>query len=323
MNEILRRNHDIYMRIEKFEDYEFFNCIAYEMFQRSIGIEPLNIQKQYQENSKGYLIQGYDNLGNIKLTSTCSLEDYIFSIFPSLYDDLLNKLKKENPNLGDKELNDNVMNMSISIEYIIEKYLKKEDIPFNEIIYKTDEGKRAYLTKKKLIDIIKNTNYSYNIVSNFKYKYNIINNYKFINLLNLNLALPKKELVAYLTKIKDDFDRNELVLDTPSEILHKDYINKTKITLQESIINRHDKIKVYKKNGEIKYEIDPYTILNSKENMADALYIYDQEELNYSKNEILDELLMHHDKFDSDRYDKYLKFAKKFIEEEAYKNLIK
>ncbi|MBP9723158.1 MAG: hypothetical protein KBD64_08450, partial [Gammaproteobacteria bacterium] len=65
MNEILRRNHDIYMRIEKFEDYEFFNCIAYEMFQRSIGIEPLNIQKQYQENSKGYLIQGYDNLGNI------------------------------------------------------------------------------------------------------------------------------------------------------------------------------------------------------------------------------------------------------------------
>ena len=55
MNEILRRNHDIYMRIEKFEDYEFFNCIAYEMFQRSIGIEPLNIQKQYQENSKGYL----------------------------------------------------------------------------------------------------------------------------------------------------------------------------------------------------------------------------------------------------------------------------
>lgn len=276
MNEILRRNHDIYMRIEKFEDYEFFNCIAYEMFQRSIGIEPLNIQKQYQENSKGYLIQGYDNLGNIKLTSTCSLEDYIFSIFPSLYDDLLNKLKKENP-----------------------------------------------LTKKKLIDIIKNTNYSYNIVSNFKYKYNIINNYKFINLLNLNLALPKKELVAYLTKIKDDFDRNELVLDTPSEILHKDYINKTKITLQESIINRHDKIEVYKKNGEIKYEIDPYTILNSKENMADALYIYDQEELNYSKNEILDELLMHHDKFDSDRYDKYLKFAKKFIEEEAYKNLIK
>lgn len=123
------------------------------------------------------------------------------------------------------------MNMSISIEYIIENILKRR-YPFNKIIYKTDEGKRAYLTKKKLIDIIKNTNYSYNIVSNFKYKYNIINNYKFINLLNLNLALTQKELVAYLTKIKDDFDRNELVLDILRKYFIKIILIKQKLHLR-------------------------------------------------------------------------------------------
>ncbi|MFW2454266.1 hypothetical protein ACN4FY_11835, partial [Aliarcobacter butzleri] len=37
--------------------------------------------------------------------------------------------------------------------------------------------------------------------------------------IELNLNLPKEELIAYISKIKDDFDKDNSIIKTPLELL--------------------------------------------------------------------------------------------------------
>jgi hypothetical protein len=322
MCEITPRNNEIYMRIEKFKEYEYTNCIVHEMKERSIGINPIEIQKIYDEKSKGYSDTSLD-VSHVRLSSRSSLRDYVFNIFPSLYNDLLKEIKNKHEKLAEDKLKQIILNGPIPIKYLIQEYINKDNISFIEIIYSNDEGVMETLTKDKLKGIIEKTNFAHSLIPNFGYLRIFPKDYKFIVLYDINLALPLNELIAYIKKIKDDFDTNKFVLDTPSEMMKNDYSNKKICSKNETILRRYKKIEVFKKNKEKKNEINTFKILSSRTKVADMFYIYDQEEKGFTKKEILNELIDYHSTFDSDRYDNYLLTAEKYIDEEYYLNLIK
>lgn len=316
MSELLSRDNEIYKRIENFKEYEYTYCIAYEMMQRSFGEKCI-----LKKDTKGYICKPID-ISDIMLSSKCNLRDYIFNIFPSLYNDLLKQKNKESHNLTDEE-RIQFLNTPISLEYIIEHYINNGEKQFQNIFYEKSKNKMEELTKEKLIDIIKNEKkISRPILPDFAYESVVPKEHKFVALYNINLALPVKELVCYIEKIKKDFDTNNLILDTPIEILSEDYIKKELCTQEDSIQKRYGKIERFKKNGEKKSKMDVYSILKESKKVADMLYIYDNEYNNFNKPEIIQELITYHGKFDTDRYDNYLKIAEKFINDNAYKKLI-
>lgn len=322
MGKILPRNHEIYMKIEDYEEYEYTNCIVHEMNERSIGTDPKEIQKNHTENSKAYTCTNLD-VSHIKLSPRCTLRDYIFNIFPSLYDNLSKEIKKTHKNLKKDELKSEILKKSIPIKDIIQQYINKDSVNFNEIFYTNDKGEMKILTKDELKIIIEGTNLSHVIIPQFYYPIFLPKDHKFVALYNINLALPIDELKDYITKIKKDFDTNKLILDTPSEMMNMDYINKEKCTQEESISMRYKGIETFKKNGEKKYNINTFDIIYSHVKFADMLYIYDQDDEGFTKKQILDELINYHTTFDKDRYDKYLLTAEKYIDDEYYLNLIK
>jgi hypothetical protein len=322
MEEITPRNNGIYIKIENYKKYEYTNCIVREMEERSLGTDPKKIQSIFNESSTIYTCSVI-SVSDVKLSARCTLRDYIFNIFPSLYDELSKEIKKTHKNLNEDKLKSEILNNSIPIKYIIQQYMNKNNVNFNEIIYTKDDGQMEVLTKDKLNKIIEDTNYANSIVPQFSYPINIPKDYKFVALHNINLTLPIDELTAYITKIKEDFDTNKLILDTPLEMMNIDYINKIKCTQNEAKSKRYRSIVIFKKNGEKKDNINTFDIINSPGKFADMLYIYDQENKSFTKKQILDELINYHITFDKDRYDKYLLTAEKYIDDEYYLNLIK
>jgi len=313
MREITTRNNEVYQRIEQLKTYEYTNCIVYEMMERSVGSTPEDIHKTYNKDTKGYSCTELD-ISHVSLSSRVTLRDYIFNIFPSLYEDISKKIKKENQKCTGDELKVSILNREISIKYIIQNYMQKDNVIFNEIFYASDEGKIEQLTQIKLKKIIEKINFSRMIVPHFGYNTVLPEDYKFVALYDINLVLPVDELVDYIKKIKNDFDTNKLDIDTASEVMSD--VNK-------STLKRYEQIQTYKKNGDKNKLINTFNIIKTERNAADMFYIYDQECQGFEKKEILNELVDHHGSFDTIRYDEYLLTAEKYIDEKYYLKLIK
>lgn len=322
---------DIYKEIENFEDYEYINCIAYEMAIRSQNfINDFDITNEDITNAI--------NLKNIDISNAD--KNYLLDFIE------LSEVSRIFFNNNSNNLNfEDFLKTNKKIKSIIEDTLIFED-RLNKY------GKLEYLKtlNKKSKKVI-----AYNLISpqklNIKYSRPKIK-IKELNLfsVDLNLNLPKDELIAYISKIKDDFDKDNSIIKTPLEllgeelekaneieskalpkgkkkrkkamadafyvydmykILENEYAQKTK----ELKIERDEKIKAIKED---KYN---YDISQKKSMINDLREYYDDELRKCDKNSIKTEI-QSQSNLSLDKIEKYKALMNKYIDELKYKELI-
>lgn len=240
MDKLPQRDDLIYKEIEEFEDYELTNCVAYEMMIRT--------DKDYQVVSNKSYVYKIDKikLSDINLFGFQNLLQVVEKLYPKYIEDTkerafdiffknslfkqkeitdyLNEKDFENENLkeiyrqdfnqGKKFYTNNILN---DLEYFIEYYLNNDDEFFNNIYIPTllepfllDKNNcKAIIKEQKILKKMKLP--SSHPESNFNIQKSC--------LLEINLFLPKEELIAYISKIKDEYDKNNSIIKTPLELL--------------------------------------------------------------------------------------------------------
>ena len=321
-NNLPTRSDTIYSEVESFEDYEYTNCIAYEMAIRNN--EAIRIVKQIKKI--------IDRLKSSELEfDICA---FLFSEMNSVnlvereeYEILNNKLKlygfdysqyifhSELKNKGSFLDASLIMVFSLSKEKIKEildiehKFIESLQIDKKEKFaigcnilkggYKYQEDSKTiikdYFKRKNLkIDTLLLSRPELKFDSNIKSD------------ISLNLALPKDELIAYISKIKYEYDKDNSIIKGPLELIGEDLS-----VADENLL-------IHKGTG--KY---------NKQRVADMFYIYDCDKLNIKKSKIINELnYYYYDKdtkntnFTYDTLNKYLGYAKSLIDDLKYKELI-
>ncbi|KLD97649.1 hypothetical protein [Aliarcobacter butzleri] len=240
MDKLPQRDDLIYKEIEKFQDYELTNCVAYEMMIRT--------DKDYHVVSNKSYVYKIDKikLSDINLFGFQNLSQVVEKLYPKYIEDTkerafdiffknslfkqkeitdyLNEKDFENENLkeiyrqdfnqGKKFYTNNILN---DLEYFIEYYLNNDDEFFNNIYIPTllepfllDKNNcKAIIKEQKILKKMKLP--SSRPESNFNIQKSC--------LLEINLFLPKEELISYISKIKDDFDKDNSIIKTPLELL--------------------------------------------------------------------------------------------------------
>lgn len=281
MDKLPQRDDLIYKEIEEFQDYELTNCIAYEMAIRSqdctYSIEVINPD----------VISGIDlNNTNISdsdknyLLDVIELSDYI-KIFSNNKSNKLNFIEF----LQMDEQIKSMMNETMNFEDRLNKYGKVECL---KILNKK--------SKKEILNKLINPPKLNMKHSRPKIKINETSLFS----IDLNLNLSKEELIAYISKIKDDFDKDNSIIKTPLELLGE--------TLEKS-----DNKKIPKKPKASVY--------------ADWFYIYDywkyEKALGKTDKDIFVALEVENDvPYKEDMIRKIRDKMKYFIDDLGYKELI-
>jgi len=214
-----KRSDPIYKEIEEFEDYELTNNIAYEMALRVN--EVIEFVKKWKEDRRRW------NNGEIEGREMRDFDDILYKHgFSSIFD----ILSKEKHN-----------KYEISYETAKNKFYRIDNKFFldePDKILLTDISRDELKNYKK--HFIKKT-----ILMNFSRPKITLQEETF---LDINLNVPKEELLKYIEKIKDNYDKNNSTLKTPMEFLGTE--------LQEA-----DNSKAQKKS--------------KKKIWADAFFVYD------------------------------------------------
>jgi hypothetical protein len=317
MNKIEERNSEKYTRIENLNPYEFTNCVAYELQMRKQNRESEII---YNETN-GYILHGI-SISEIKITNKINLKDLIYQIFPSLYDDAKNLIKKKEPAISDEKLEKTIKDANIDIKDIILNYIKNETIVFNEVFYENND-KMEKLTKAKLIEIINKTSFAPNITPNFSVPPTYQKHHKYVTLHSINLELPEKDLVEYIKKIKKDYDTNKLNIKMPVDLISDNFKENNELCTQREYENKkYKKIKIEKKTGNSIVK-QSKIVFNSAKKVADMLYIYDQTKRSFTMKEIRPLLTDYYEsEFTYDTYYFYEAVAKEFIDNNGYLELV-
>lgn len=262
-----------YTDVEKFEPYELTSCLAYEMAIRNRTVEGLIIN---HHNNPEYT-------GN-KLFHSFYLTKFYF--------------------------NYHFINWCIDMEHHNEVLKKRFEV--GEEIYEYDENgekiknlinkKKGYCINTKIADGITISN---TICPTFKRPklepYRISKDVQ----VELNLALPEKELIEYIKLIKKDFDTNN-------------NISKTGYEVYEDLIFE---------NGE---KIKPRDILTNGLYAADMFFIYDCINLGYRNFDIRNEIYNYYSEvkgittrtMTDKSIRKYYKTAVEYIDKLKYKELV-
>ena len=277
----LKRSDRIYKEIESFEDYELTNCIAYEMAIRNDEIkENINKWKQIDEG----LIGGKTNIiGDMEdFLYDKKLMSYGFNFLNLHY---FNKKHDKN-----KFFSNRYEMFGLSITYnengeqkIFDDYTKKEQLMFAETILKA-QFKRPLLiledAKKAKVE--------------------------------LNLSLPKNELIAYISKIKDEYDKDNSIIKTPLELLGEEF-------KEADTLVCNDKGKCF----------DSRAILTKQQKMADMFYIYDALKEGFTQRKIQNEIYNYYadngietKTMDAKTLKRYKEIAVDYIDNMRYKELV-
>lgn len=274
---------EIYKEIERFKEYEYTNCIAYEMAIRNKEIKKLinqiskipvyeyspyqdeydKLDKELEERYfidwciRKHLEKTFDNYVEEKYTKyhDCTMKVKYLSVF-------------EGKELKEIISDESLINLRSHGEIIHDSYynnIERYKISFDDILY---ESKKVHLNSKplghKMIPdglggikeekeeakaIIEDRNYLRFERPRLQIP---IESTKEI-VLKINLALPVEELVSYLSKIKNDYDKDTLVIKSPLELVGEEL----------------------DKADEIKSKAIPKEKEKRKKAMANAFYVYD------------------------------------------------
>lgn len=277
MIELPKRSDDIYKEIENFEDYEYTNCIAYHMGMRNKDVKRIRILLNRILNFKHRKI-GKKLLKGVRFEDLMDSYPSIFK-FDEIIEDLEYKLKTkyffhyqyyqldDNKHLiRDDNINELVQEREMRIKGD-DSYIKPK---YNYI------ARDGYFVKQKLKSDLTETGtvFETEIETNFKRQLSLpigIDNQISIK---INPNLPLNELIAYITKIKNDYDEDNSIIKIPLELLEKDLkkvenkkINKIliadKFFVYDYLIARKKQIKEYNKFENKEYE---YSIKQIKNN---------------------------------------------------------
>lgn len=306
IDKLPKRSDIIYKEIEKFEDYEYTNCIAYEMMIRNkeflkdsdevFSFVPIFIKDGYIYENKNYnhqklyeLITKYSKKWGIDEDSLLNYNDY--------------KINK--------------MSMGYSVFY------KSED----NIFFEAEIDKTAKLNKNDNIENFVNLTFQR---PKIRLQYSRIIN------LDLNLNLPIDELIAFISKIKDDYDKNILTIKSPLELLGESLnkVNNKKINkkliadkffIYDYVKIRQEEIKInneilYKEYEEAKQIINKNHYLNSKDRKIQLKEL--KKEFEENVNSRIEELFADIEDFTPATVKRYYYDIKPFIDDCKYKELI-
>lgn len=232
MSKLPKRNDNIYKEIENFNKYEYINCITFEMAIRNKEVlkylDYSLIKFDEYENTEIIPFRAFNEGDEKRKEHTVKVNNYLYekNIYKleeeycidfnsvKLYLNLIN-------NKIDSEEKISAISMSDSLTVL--EVLKKESYPFDDKINQKIFNKFSRPSMKVPEQLKKSLPY-------------------------INLNLPKDELVAYISKIKEEYDKDNSIIKTPLELMGENL---------EKAVNEHTQ----KKPNTEKY--------------ADWFYIYD------------------------------------------------
>ncbi len=297
MNNVLKRNSPIYTDIEKFADYELTQCIAYEMairdsyYQKQVdevidyyfknkinkmNINEINIEKKISHY--GWLCHKINQIDTIPFSELEKFKIYeeprykrIYQIIKILHNANILAYTQEEE-LAEEEKYDKkttyIQNMDgyNIITTIIKDKWKDEEKDFKGVPYSTDNN---------------------NIENNFKRpKIKTDDLVSATPKVEINLTLPKDEIIAYIEHIKKTIDKKKLA---PVEVL-------------ENKLQKSD-TKVCPKKGKC---FESKNLLSKQEKLADMFYIYDcLQKGNITQDGIAQNLITYYDEKYPDKESKY------------------
>lgn len=298
-----KRSDAIYQEIECFNDYEYTNCIAYEMVIRIEVVKEFSKEILKQDD----IIEIISNSSNEILKESFKKYGLDYSSFAVYLLDrklFITPLSSFDFNLM-FSMDLDTKSKIIEIEY---NYITSLNLPNNEIIELKKSifnyGYNYQFESKTLISNYLNKN-RLKLIRGIKETRPILDFNEKIDI-PFNLNLSKNELIAYITKIKDEYDKENSIIKSPLELLGEN-LNKT----DENLL-------IHKGTG--KY---------NKYRVADMFYIYDGIKKGIKKAKIINELnYYYYDKdnkntnFDYKTLDKYYEIATELIDNLKYKELI-
>ncbi len=236
------RNDEVYKEIEKFKDYELTNCIVYEMAIRNKYIKELMFLYEIHLQKFGFNIRFNLSYENINAPSEILLENYEYSKYYKEEIIEINFIKEELESYC-------IYPTALQDFYLVPSDNSKKGIEPIVIIEEHQEGFIDETKPRKRTVILDKYNSSYDEDNSYKLQSlsNVLNiNYSRPKIISetekradisLNLKLSKEELIAYIEKIKDTYDKDNSIIMTPLELLGKElnieYIDIKNMTAKE------------------------------------------------------------------------------------------
>lgn len=255
MIELPNRDDVIYKEIEAFEDYEFTNCIAYEMAIRNKEVKKI-LSKillcQYKESNKIDIKKELHE----KFFIDSSIIDYVSEkiTFIVLRESYIKEIDT------DKTKYYFISELIDKLEFIYEYYYNNEllddynHIPLQEHKYHNN-SRHPLLNKVLNYKVNQKTPYTIVEIPLFKRpKVYPPDNINYDIDLKVNFNLPKDELKAYIEKIKDEFDKDNSIIKTPLELLGGDFEKSSNKKINKKLIV--DKFFIYDYVTAMKKEVE-------------------------------------------------------------------
>lgn len=199
-----KRSDPIYQEIENFEDYEYTNCIAYEMAIRNIKNKKLT--KEFEKN--------------------LNIEDIIY-IIKTEYDEDIHKKEFFDWKIKLKAFE--IITLLNPLEYFgyrkVKNFFNKkptfnEAKDFNDYIHQLkDHSHNKFLYRDRTSATYYENTKNTEVRIHFDRPELRCPEYLNVEVNRLNLNLPKEELIAYILKIKDEYDKDNTIFKNPLEML--------------------------------------------------------------------------------------------------------
>ncbi|WP_323595263.1 hypothetical protein [Aliarcobacter butzleri] len=224
----------IYKEIEEFQDYELTNCVAYEMAIRNKEFKNLlndvelirknyfKVAKMYAETKTAkYNLKTSEDVINIVKDK---IDDFLEFRKNKIRDKLSEIYKKFGLALFDTTNNsvlDDIKDVHFRTKGSLQNMLEfKEENKDGQLEFlSTNYNLKLDLPKEVSRKEVSRIEYVKNNLMIVTSRPKIDSDKSHIIEMKLNLNLPKEELIAYLSKIKDDFDKDNSIIKTPLELL--------------------------------------------------------------------------------------------------------
>ena len=234
MDKLPQRDDLIYKEIEEFQDYELTNCVAYEMAIRNKEFKNLlndvelirknyfKVAKMYAETKTAkYNLKTSEDVINIVKDK---IDDFMEFRKNKIRDKLSEIYKKFGLALFDTTNNsvlDDIKDVHFRTKGSLQNMLEfKEENKDGQLEFlSTNYNLKLDLPKEVSRKEVSRIEYVKNNLMIVTSRPKIDSDKSHIIEMKLNLNLPKEELIAYLSKIKDDFDKDNSIIKTPLELL--------------------------------------------------------------------------------------------------------
>ncbi len=299
---IPNRGDKQYTDIEKFKKYELTHNICYEMAIRNDEVQTL-IKKyvgKYYNSIVEYNIERqklYNKLMDYFINPISGLHlNYHF--FPKEMRNIKFTVKSSFNNYELKYKNENIK--------VYEKYNDLYSIHTSQSIETFSDDGSITTNNILLTPIYSRPSLSYS------------DNEKTVAI-RLNLAMPKKELIDFIERLKYNYDKDHKTIISISELLGEELM-----PFQDIIFNTEKNIILDRKT---KKQMRATSFTSHGFKMADILFIYDCLALNYNQQKIKYLLAEYYatqnkrDTIDDERYRRYVAIGKDFIDNKRYKEL--